>query len=329
MNYNNHIILCFNSNWLMQACVLIKSILSFNNEVFTFHIIGKGLPSSMISKLQEYAKSCPIKYHNIDNISNKDFIIRKDDHVTLETYYRFFIPEFLNEDIKKCLYLDSDILCTGNFEKLFDIDLNNFSMGMVYDIGYSDIRKFNRLQYDVKYGYFNAGVILINLDYWRKNNIKKQLIDFVVSYPERCFLHDQDALNYICHGTILPIDVSYNVQRIFWRVFSWKNPKNYPKYLLMSSYIARDKWDEIINGCENPIFIHFCEKPKPWIIDTFVPFTKVWRYCCSKTEFKWNTNLRKRLGFIKRKLLKKRLDNEYPIEAYEIENKFLEKLENK
>lgn len=324
--FNKHIVLCINSKWLMQVCVLIKSILTLNNEDFTFHIIGKDISDNIINKIQIYAKTCPVIYHNINNVEQKNFILRKGDHVTMETYFRFYIPDFLDERIKKCLYLDSDILCTGNFEKLFDLDLTNYSMGMVYDIGYSDIRKFNRLQYDVKYGYYNAGVILINLDYWRKNNIQKQLIDFVLTYPERCFLHDQDAINYICHGTIFPIHVSYNVERVFWRVYSWKNPKNYPKYLLMSSHIARDKWDEIIEACEKPILVHFTDKQKPWIIDTFVPFTKAWRYFCSQTEFKWKKNLKKRLRVIKRKLLKQRLDNEYPPEAYESENRFIKNL---
>ena len=324
--YDKHIVLCFNSNWMIQACVLITSILHYNNEVFTFHIIGKGFKHNDIKKIQKYARSCPVKYYDSSSIDESKFVLRNTDHVTIETYYRFFIPYFLDSDINKCLYLDCDIICTNNFESIFEIDIDNYSNAMVYDVTYSDIRKFNRLQYDLKNGYFNAGVILLNLEFWRKNKLQEQLIKYVSTYPERCWFHDQDAINFICQGTIFPIKVSYNVQRVFWRVFSWENPKGFPKNLLLSDYIERNKWNEIKEGCSNPIFVHFTEIQKPWKIDTFVPFTKVWRYFLSKTEFKMKYPFSQIVKYFAKKILKKNLDNQYPIESYNIEKEFLNRL---
>ena len=326
-NYDKHIVFSISSSWIMQVCVLITSILHCNREVFTFHIIGKELSEAEISKIQKYAKSCPVIYHNLELIDKDKFIIREEDHVSIETYFRFFIPDLLENNIRKCLYLDSDIICVNNFEKLFEEKLEGYAAGMVYDAFYSDIRYYNRLQYNVCDGYFNAGVLLINLDYWRKNNISKRLITFVNEYPEKCWFHDQDAINYICRGKILPLKVSYNVQNVFFRVFAWKNPKGYPVRVLKSDWIARDKWNEIEEGCNNPVFVHFLGPKKPWKKDSFIPFVKIWRFFLSQTEFRMSFQMKTRLKLFLKKLIKKEVDNyKYPPESYEIENKVFLKL---
>lgn len=321
--FNNHIVLCFNSAWIMQASVLITSILHFNDEDFTFHIIGNDLSDSNIQTIQKYAKSCPVIYHSLAKYDTSKLVIRPGDRISLDTYSRFFIPELLDKDIKKCLYLDSDIICTGKIKNLFDTDLTNYALGMVYDVNYSDIRNFNRLEYDKKYGYFNAGVGLFNLDYWRKKQLTTKLFDFVKDYPERCWCHDQDAINYICHSKILALPVSYNIQKHFWWIFYWKNQKNYTKNIPAWDFIAKDKFAEIEEGCKKPVLVHFTCSQKPWLLDTFVPFTKVWRYFLSKTEFKIGLQVKIRIKIILKKILRKPFDDKYPEESYKVEEKIL------
>lgn len=329
MNKNEkHIVFCITPSWIKQVCVLITSILHFNKENFAFHIVGKGFSETNLTKIQKYSKNCPVIYHDMSKIDTSKLVIRQGDHVTVETYFRFFIPELLDKSIDRCLYLDADILCTGNFEKLFEIDLSSYALGMVYDTNYSDIRFFNRLQYDIKYGYFNAGVSLINLDYWRKNEISQKLFNFVAEFPERCWLHDQDAINYICHSNILPLSVSYNVQKHFWWIYYWKDQKTYTKAIPFWDYISKDKFEEIEKGCNNPIFVHFTCSQKPWKLDTFVPFTKLWRYFLDKTQFKMDFQLKIRLKIVIKKIINRPFDNQYPKEAYAVEKKFLDKLIN-
>ena len=35
------------------------------------------------------------------------------------------------------------------------------------------------------FNYFNAGVLLVNLEKWRRDNIADQILDFVRDYPEK------------------------------------------------------------------------------------------------------------------------------------------------
>ena len=115
-----HIVFCINDNWSVPAGVLIESILHYNKESqFVFHIISKNLSQGSLnyfSTIQNGNENITINPIIINDSIIKSLPIRKGDHVTIETYYRFLIPDLLDKSIDKALYLDCDILCTNNFK---------------------------------------------------------------------------------------------------------------------------------------------------------------------------------------------------------------------
>ena len=66
--------------------------------------------------------------------------------------------------------------------------------------------------------YFNSGVLLINLDYWREHNITQQLLDFVCTNPNKCLLHDQDAINAVLYGKIRRLQFNMIFKIFFFRL---------------------------------------------------------------------------------------------------------------
>ena len=81
-------------------------------------------------------------------------------------------------------------------DSLWNIDIANNSVGAVPDITLTyDIRSYNRLDYEMELGYFNSGVLLINLDYWRKNSLSTIILEYINENVEKLKFHDQDALN--------------------------------------------------------------------------------------------------------------------------------------
>jgi lipopolysaccharide biosynthesis glycosyltransferase len=139
----NHIVLCTNDNWSIPAGVLIESILFYNPDSdFTFHIIAKKFSKKSLSIFEQIQK----KYQRIiiDTIFVTDnyvdsLPVRKTDHVTIETYFRFLIPDLLDKSISKILYLDGDILCTGSLDELFKTELSSYACAMCPDTRFSDI----------------------------------------------------------------------------------------------------------------------------------------------------------------------------------------------
>lgn len=274
----NHIVFCFSRNWLANCKVLISSIILFNGPEFVFHIIGKGFNESDFEDLKSVSGGCDIIYHELSEQHSENFIVRSNDHISIETYYRFFISELLPAEIDKVLYLDTDIICTGNIKDLFNEDLGQNILGMIGDCVFNDVRNFNRLPFEKEYNYYNAGVILFNLKLFRQENCMNKLIDFILTNPEKCIYHDQDAINYVLRGRIKKLNWSYNVQKYFWLVSYWLNPKTLPPAMFGRDYIKKEYWNELYESIKQPKLIHFTGKDKPWKTDYFPIYTKVWRY---------------------------------------------------
>lgn len=335
----NHIFFCISNNWVKQCGITIKSILFYNpNEDFTFHVVGKEISPQNKSLLNEEAasisKTARIEFHAITNEYDSKFIIREGDHVSVETYYRFFIPNFISADVSKALYMDVDILCTGSLKELFNINLDDKACGMVLDMDYGDISKYNRLDFDFAEKYYNAGVILFNLDYWRKNNTTQQLLDFVCAHPNKCQHHDQDAINALLHGKIYRLQFKYNLQNILFQTPLWADEN--ANEIFETEKVEKKYWPEILENLKSPVLVHFSCFYKPWHKECNIPFTNLWRKfnsCSKKCRIKVGAKpktFKQAVKFIVLKIafkikMKKQIPHifRYPDSVYKIEDKFI------
>ncbi len=328
----NHIVFCINETWAMPAGILIQSILHYNPGMdVTFHIITKAFSEKKQQELYSVlpdSGTAKITFHFADESSLSHLPIRKNDHVTIETYFRFLIPSLLPEDIHTALYLDCDMLCTGSISELFETDISGYSVGMCPDTRYSDIEVFNRLDYPMEYGYYCAGTILMNLDWWREHKAAEQCVAFLTENPGLCLWHDQDAINKVLHETILQLDFRYNIQQRFYFIFDYlKNKfstKNIHLFLVNKKY-----WSTITSALEDIRIIHFSGTEKPWHKHcNKKPFTRLWLLFCNNSPWKHNNYLRNSLPVKwKIKQLYKRIKGTpnyvYADDAFAYENKLL------
>lgn len=102
----------------------------------------------------------------------------------------------LFKDYTRILSIDDDTIVMDNISSLWDTDLKGNYCAGVIDLG---IRRPN---------YFNAGVILMDLEALRKDGITQRMID-LLNREYRMFI-DQDALNECCDGKILELPLRYN-----------------------------------------------------------------------------------------------------------------------
>lgn len=325
----NHIVFCINNKFVFPLCVLIKSILLYNsNSKFIFHIISNDLSNESKKLLLENinkSKSSVI-FHVIDIQKIKDLIIRENDRVTIETYFRLLIPFILDSNISKVLYLDVDMLCVGNISSLFQLDLTDFSTGMSPDTHFNDIERFNRLSYDCNNGYYCAGLMLFNLQYWREHNISEKCISFIKNNPSLCLWHDQDAINKVLNGTIKSIDIKYNALPNFYHIFNFKI-NNYSKKNIYKVAIDKKYWDLYTQSLKNPIIIHYAGNIKPWHKEYCNgPFFHIWFKIFNMTTLKKNKLFNfytkstiKKMKFYIKKILKLKNYSYFPKIVYDID----------
>ena len=95
----------------------------------------------------------------------------------------------------RALYLDVDIVVNGRIDDLYNTEISNTFLAAVDNTGIYYNHQDLEMAYSAKY--FNSGVMLINLEYWRAYNVKEKVIEFVGRKPDVIQFVDQDGLNSV------------------------------------------------------------------------------------------------------------------------------------
>ncbi len=152
-----------------------------------------------------------------DAISAINARLHTRDYYSKTTYYRLFIPR-LYPQVNKALYLDSDIIVTGDISKLFDEELGEAYVGAIPDGSVQLIGPFKdyvekRIGVGSYTEYFNAGILLMNLEALRRIDFDKFFLDFLTKVTFDV-AQDQDYLNAVCKGNVHFVPKSWNVMPI-------------------------------------------------------------------------------------------------------------------
>lgn len=135
------------------------------------------------------------------------------DYYSKTTYFRLFIPN-LYPQYDKVLYLDSDIVILDDIAKLYNIDLGDNLVGGAPDDVIQKIKVFSEYA-EIVVGvkdyrkYFNAGVLLMNLDAMRKFKFQEKFL-YLLDKITFAVAQDQDYLNLMCKGRVKLFDRTWN-----------------------------------------------------------------------------------------------------------------------
>lgn len=243
-------ITCHTDHLFVKHCaVTLTSILTHTTEEqITIHLIGKELSTEDKKILSDTAisRGAKIVFYTPDDNLVKDFSIRATHgRLSIVTYFRIFLTEILPENIKKVLYVDCDIIALESIYPLYQTPLGeNTAVVAVRDVETDEKERYTRLQYPIQEGYFNAGVMLINLEHWRTHNISRECVEYNRKNPERIVFNDQDLLNAVLHGKIHFAPVTWNMQDGFYRrTYTKKIPLNTLKNPAVIHYTNRKPWN--------------------------------------------------------------------------------------
>jgi lipopolysaccharide biosynthesis glycosyltransferase len=266
-----HTLLCTNALFFQHAAVCITSLLENNLELF-FDILIIHQPSEMLD--EEKLRRSLAQFPN-HALSFSSFAIPRElilpliplSHYTLDTYTRLWVGEFFPTDVRRVLYLDADMVVVGSIAPLWQVDLEGALMAAV-DIPGSD-QGVRLLGMRMEDGYFNAGMLVIDLQQWRATNASDTVVEYIQRNPERV-TYDQDALNACFYQRTKRLDFKWNVIRPFYR-----EPIPLP---LGRGEIERIRREALIihfNGGSKP-WSYFCDHPRKSEYDKYLRMTE-WR----------------------------------------------------
>ncbi|MBQ1181486.1 MAG: glycosyltransferase family 8 protein [Treponema sp.] len=222
-------------NYAPFLAVTFKSILDNASKDFSykFYVLTTNLSSSYEKRIKEFeSEDVKIEFiflkETIEKIKAK-FHLR--DYYSIETYYRFFIANMFPQ-YDKVLYCDCDVIVLGDIAELYNHNIDNYLVGACPEEVMTEVKIFGdyvEQALDVECEkYFNAGVMLMNLDGFRKENIEEKFFDMLQKYTFRV-TQDEDYLNVLCKGKV-------KLFHLGWNKTAFKNEKFNDKDLKLIHY---------------------------------------------------------------------------------------------
>src|ERR1035437_8375148 len=203
-----NIAIAFDKNYLNPFYALLASLFDNNKDnKLEFHFIATGLSENEYKQIEDYTKKNKAEYnfYTIDEAFVNRFVVNST--WTTAVYYRLFFPLVISKNLKRILYIDTDILVINDLKELFLQDLGNYPVGAVYD---NYVKKKSELGIIEEGNYFNSGVLLIDVESWNEQNISDKAIKFLEEYPEKIKFVDQDALNAVLKNNWKKLDWKFN-----------------------------------------------------------------------------------------------------------------------
>ena len=253
-----HIACCSNEKLAPMLGVVVTSVgINVTSDDVTMYLLHNGLKNSTVKRLQKIADRYHVglRFLEIDLEILKDCPVDEKIHYgNIMMYARLLLPSKL-PNLDKVIYLDCDLVVCKDLKSLWETDVNDVAVTMAPDLLYQDKATLSRL--GINNNYLNSGVIVMNLDYWRKHDVMKRLLAYISDKGNELIYNDQDSLNAILHDERRQLPVKYNVTPHYFL----KNPDNYPK----------EMHEEIRDARINPIIFHFLGKIKPWSLGCYLP----------------------------------------------------------
>ncbi len=230
----------------VTLCSMIKN--HAQGDFLRIFIVDVGIGVGNKKKLMSLVEpsSMEMSFLDIDKNLYVSFPLTQPQSAT--TYYKLSIAELLPADVEKIIYLDSDLVILDDIQKLWSVDIGSYALAAVKD------HRQDRLEVlgiPPAEGYFNAGVLVINAEIWRREKLGEKIRNYIHNHCRQISFRwgDQDPMNLVLHGRWLELD-----QR-------WNRP-SYKCVVGESHPVSAPAWSREWNGI--PAIIHFLSEYKPW-----------------------------------------------------------------
>jgi lipopolysaccharide biosynthesis glycosyltransferase len=247
-------------NYAMALAAMLRSLagsLSDGVRVDVF-ILSNGLTNDTLNIVHRACAGAPLNVTQLLVAQSSVADLKVSHHISLTTYYRLLLESVL-PDISKVIYLDADTIVLAPITGLWDVDLGDRLVGAVRHASRLSatfaaprgIPSYAKLGLSGDLPTFNAGVMVIDLDKWRKAEVSRKTLDYLRAYRDDVLWWDQDGLNVILRNQWAPLPAHWNV--------------------MTSHFSSFRQWDDSILSAEDyrralaaPSLVHFSSEEKPW-----------------------------------------------------------------
>ena len=204
--------------FVKYTIVSIKSLMLNASKEYDYviYVLNAGISEQMKEETYKLkTDGFDIKFVDVhDQLDKIGTTLPLRDYYSKTTYFRIFIADMFPE-YKKALYIDSDTVVLGDISELFNVELSDNFVAACHEQAMVQTEVYGNYVEQVmginRNNYFNAGILLINCDKFRKEKVSEQFIDLLGVY-NFVVTQDEDYLNVICHNKVLWLNSGWNTE---------------------------------------------------------------------------------------------------------------------
>lgn len=207
-----NIVVSLNSKYIEPAKSMLFSLQKHTKEPITVWLLNHSLSSLEVQRFKSFLRKYNIDLSVIPIGPSffDDMPLVFENQFSIEIYYRIFIPWLLPEMVGRALWLDSDIIISGDISEFYNLDLNEHCIAACEDGRYINAKARGqdneRLGLESGHRYFNSGVLLMNLNRIRSNFSQEKVCALAGRIRQRLVYPDQDILNCLYQNSVLYAD---------------------------------------------------------------------------------------------------------------------------
>lgn len=271
-----NIVLASDDNYAQHVAVLAASVLSNTKAKVNIHLLSDAVSKERLTLINNTVQSrgSTLRVYDMSSYDCFDNLFTSG-HISKAAYFRLDIANILPEEVNKVIYMDVDLLVLQDIAELWQYDLQGRPLAAVPDYGIMASKRLMKQKQNViglpmDSLYFNSGVVIMDLEQWRKHGYAKQVIELAAAgnLPH----HDQDALNKVFMGNWTALPLKWNVIPPVFNLFS--------KILLNG-----DLRKNAIAARKDKAILHFAGRYKPWEFDLHMGFNDAYYFYLQQTKF--------------------------------------------
>lgn len=279
---NNHnvisVFFACDEKYVPYVSTAIASVCDNTQHPLNIYVIDGGITEHSKKMLTEFVALKAEASLQILTVNTNIFKDMKVNQLSVSAFCRFLIP-WVVPDLDRAVYLDSDVMVLRDIADLFNQDLRGKALAACPDMGREPREQLlsvnkNYISFDKNHIYFNSGVLVIDCQKWRENNIIDDLIALEAKYRYDMIFMDQDVLNKYFDNNYTTLSIEYNFMPHMKEVCKNGEVEN----------ITCEMVKEVEKHCR---IIHFAGPIKPWESKWCFnngEFEKFWYYA-NKTPF--------------------------------------------
>jgi lipopolysaccharide biosynthesis glycosyltransferase len=253
-----YLVLAADAAFAMPLAVALRSALDTLSEPHRLQawILDGGLGSANRARIERSLASPRLELRFLTPDRRALAGIPHRGRVSRTAYFRILAADLLPATLARAIYLDADVLVTADLARLWAEPQRGLPVLAAREAGAPlvssprGLLNHRELALPAELGYFNSGVMAIDLALWRKEKLASQLLSYLERHAHAIRWWDQDALNAVLAGRWGELDPRWNQTPHFWEPAEGDADPLSPA---LRALVTRDPW-----------IVHYSTWSKPW-----------------------------------------------------------------